>query len=257
MKSPFPGMDPYLEDPAFWRDFHHRFINCLCETIADALPDDYEARLDEAINLVHPSEEDERQIYPDVTVTRKRRSDRLASRARSASTLVLEPVTVRHEYLDEYRQGRIEIRKRPDRRLVTEIEVLSPTNKVGAGFEEYRGKRREILHRKVHLVELDLLMGGIRPHHADPLPPGEYYVYTSRIEKRPDCEVLAWGVRDRLPTIPIPLLAPDADIHTDLGAVIAVTYQRGRYSRSLAYGKRPVAPLSAKDVKWAVKLSAK
>jgi hypothetical protein len=22
MSSPFPGMDPYLEDPAYWSDFH-------------------------------------------------------------------------------------------------------------------------------------------------------------------------------------------------------------------------------------------
>ncbi|MBW3540169.1 MAG: DUF4058 family protein [Planctomycetes bacterium] len=27
MSSPFPGMDPYLEDPAFWPDFHSTFIN--------------------------------------------------------------------------------------------------------------------------------------------------------------------------------------------------------------------------------------
>ena len=40
MTSPFPGMDPYLEDPAFWPDFHHRFIDCWCEEIAAELPDD-------------------------------------------------------------------------------------------------------------------------------------------------------------------------------------------------------------------------
>ena len=27
MQSPFPGMDPYLESPAFWSDFHSTFIN--------------------------------------------------------------------------------------------------------------------------------------------------------------------------------------------------------------------------------------
>ena len=26
MPSPYPGMDPYLEDPAFWSDFHDGFI---------------------------------------------------------------------------------------------------------------------------------------------------------------------------------------------------------------------------------------
>jgi len=36
MKSPFPGMDPFLEQPAYWPDFHSRFINVWCEAIADA-----------------------------------------------------------------------------------------------------------------------------------------------------------------------------------------------------------------------------
>ena len=39
MPSPFPGMDPYLEDPAFWRDFHATFIFCWREAVAAALPD--------------------------------------------------------------------------------------------------------------------------------------------------------------------------------------------------------------------------
>jgi hypothetical protein len=26
MPSPFPGMDPYLEAPAGWQEFHHIFI---------------------------------------------------------------------------------------------------------------------------------------------------------------------------------------------------------------------------------------
>ena len=37
MSSPFPGMDPYLENPAFWPDFHFTFINYWREAIADAL----------------------------------------------------------------------------------------------------------------------------------------------------------------------------------------------------------------------------
>lgn len=39
MASPFPGMDPYLEDPAFWPDFHHRFLENWCDALADLLPD--------------------------------------------------------------------------------------------------------------------------------------------------------------------------------------------------------------------------
>jgi hypothetical protein len=57
MNSPFPGMDPYLEHPVFWRDFHLTFIGCWREAIADVLPEAYEARLDETLHLVQMPEE--------------------------------------------------------------------------------------------------------------------------------------------------------------------------------------------------------
>ena len=69
MASPFPGMDPYLEGPAFWRDFHATFIPCLREAIADHLPDSYDARLDETVFLVDISAEEIDDVYPDVAVT--------------------------------------------------------------------------------------------------------------------------------------------------------------------------------------------
>jgi hypothetical protein len=47
MPSPFPGVDPYLESQHFWPDFHARFMNYWCEALADQLPENYEARMDE------------------------------------------------------------------------------------------------------------------------------------------------------------------------------------------------------------------
>jgi Protein of unknown function (DUF4058) len=40
MSSPFPGMDPYLEQPAFWSSFHSKFVVALADAI--------EAQLDAA-----------------------------------------------------------------------------------------------------------------------------------------------------------------------------------------------------------------
>ena len=105
MPTPFPGMDPYLEDPAFWPDFHHRFIDCWCEAIADALHDAYEARLDERVNLVQVTPEIIKLIYPDVSVSRGPMPAR--ANASGAGTLLLEPVTVPHEVLEEARETRI------------------------------------------------------------------------------------------------------------------------------------------------------
>ncbi len=253
MASPFPGMDPYLEDPAFWADFHQRFIVDLCDAIADVLPASYEARLAETVNLVQMDPEIVKRIFPDIAVTRKRRAAR--AKSQRAPTLVLEPVTIPHEVLDELRQGRIEILQRPERRLVGVLELLSPTNKTGDGWLEYRAKRNAILGQKVHLVELDLLVGGNRLPLLRPLPAGDYYALISRADDRPNCAVYAWTVRQPLPIIPIPLRAPDADLHIDLGAVFRVTYERGRYAPSLRYGKAPLAPLKASDAQWARKLA--
>jgi hypothetical protein len=156
-----------------------------------------------------------------------------------------------------YRQGRIKILHRPDKKLVAVLELLSPTNKHGDGFDEYRAKRRSVLRQNVHLVELDLLLAGKRPPLSAPLPGGDYFVYISRANNRPNCEVFGWMLRQPLPTIAIPLRAPDKDVHVDLGEVFRATYERGRYARALTYGKKPVAPLSKDNVKWALGRTAK
>lgn len=246
-------MDPYLEDPAFWADFHATFINCLREEIAGELPETYTARLDESVNLVQMSPEIVKLIYPDIAVTKK--SGQARTRSRPGGTLLLEPVTVTHEFLEEVRQTRIEVLHRRDRKLIAVLEVLSPFNKRGDGYDQYRAKRTVILGQNVHLVELDLLVGGDRPTFRDGLPDGDYYVYLSRADQRPDCQVYAWTVRQPLPSIPVPLKAPDPDIHIDLGNVFRDAYRRGRYFGELSYGKLPCAPLSSTDAAWAKKTS--
>ena len=56
----------------------------------------------------------------------------------------------------------VEIHDTAGRRLVTAIEVLSPTDKRGDGREEYLAKRRRTLLSTAHLLEVDLLRSGSR-----------------------------------------------------------------------------------------------
>jgi hypothetical protein len=248
-------MDPYLEDPAFWPDFHSTFLNCWREAIAEVLPTPYEARLDESVNLIDMSPEVIKLIFPDIAVTKGQRPSR--AKPRNGSIALLEPVTIPHEFLEEKRQTRIEVLHRADRSLITVLELLSPFNKTGDGYDQYKAKRNTILGQFVHLVELDLLVGGDRPSLRYDLPPGDYYAYVSRANRRFDCEVYAWTVRDRLPNLPVPLKAPDADLHIDLGAVFRTAYKRGRYANSLSYGKAPLARLKSSDAAWAKRTSAR
>ncbi|MCA9010910.1 MAG: DUF4058 family protein [Planctomycetaceae bacterium] len=67
------------------------------------------------------------------------------------------------------------------------------------------------LSSPTHLVELDLLRGGMRLPVVDTLPPGDYYAIVSRAKRRPKCEVYAWTLHEKLPVIPIPLKLGDAD----------------------------------------------
>jgi hypothetical protein len=47
MPSPFPGMDPYLEDEALWPVFHHQLVTCLYQILLPGLVDRYRARVNQ------------------------------------------------------------------------------------------------------------------------------------------------------------------------------------------------------------------
>src|SRR5260221_4499685 len=74
MPSPFPGMDPYLETPALWSDFHASFITYWRDALIDCLPSNYEARIDEKVHLVEVSPPRSKRIEPDVAVSQRRPS---------------------------------------------------------------------------------------------------------------------------------------------------------------------------------------
>lgn len=259
MPSPFPGMDPYLEDPTFWPDFHFAFLNYWREALANRLPDNYEARIDEQIRLVERTIFEPRRIRPDIAVSRARSGQSSARSASRPAVGVLEPVTIplTETENEEIRESRIEVVRRTGRELVTALELLSPTNKEdGLGYSGYNVKRWALLTRGVNLVELDLLVGGRRIELPEPLPPGDYYAFVTRVrpEKRV-CDVYAWDVRRPLPPVPVPLRAPDPDVWVDLAEVFHTAYERGRYARSLDYGKAPPAPLAESEKTWAAELA--
>ncbi len=254
MPSPFPGMDPFLELPAYWSDFHFTFINYWREAIADVLPPDYEAALGERVYLVEHDPEARRLGYPDVAVSQGERS--AAPAAHPAGPATLEPVTIPLSILEGPREAYIEILHQPERRLITALELLSPANKESPGRTEYLAKRRALLSQDVHLVELDLLLGGQRLPLQRALPQADYYCLLSRSDRRPDCQVYFWTLRQPLPTLPVPLRAPDADLLINLAAVFATAYDRGRFGRRLPYQGPVPAFIPEPDRPWVEALLA-
>lgn len=257
MPSPFPGMDPYLEGGA-WPDFQLLFIVELLSAIVPRIRTKYviEAQRRECFEtgLSAPG----RFRRPDVSIgTRPTRVGLCRQPPNSAA--IAEPVTLTLPMPAEHREAYLTIRLAKPRRVVTVIEVLSPTNKNlrTTGREVYLSKRDGVLECKTHLVELDLLRGGERLPTVQPLPEADYYAFVSRGNRRPQVDVYPWSLRQPMPAIPIPLEPEDPDVVLDLQAVFNAVYDRAGYDYSLDYEGQVEPPLADADAQWAKGLLAK
>jgi hypothetical protein len=253
MPSPFPGMDPYLENCGFWEDFHDTFLVTAREAIIDRLPPNYDARIESRLRVVELSAEQVQLLVGDIGVTRQP-APALAAASRPGGLLTFEPAIVSLPLQMEVRESRIQVLRLPEHSLVAVVEMLSPTNKHELGYSDYLDKRSTLLAQPVHLVEIDLLLGGHRLPMGEPLPPGDYHVIVSRCERRPKSEVYSWSVRQPLPHIPIPLRAPDTDVLLDLGELFRTVFERGRYARVLRYDAGPPAGLDDADREWVMQI---
>jgi hypothetical protein len=196
---------------------------------------------------LHELSGEERRFFarPDVAVTTEREA---AEAVPSAG--VAAPMRLSLPAVDVERYSWIQIRDRRNRRVVTVLELLSPTNKTpGPDRDEYVTRRGLIFRDKIHFVEIDLGRGGRRPSPPE-LPPCDYYALVSRWEERTDLDMWPIRLRDRLPVIPIPLAAPDPDVRLDLQAVLDRAYDAADYGKYV-YRETPEPPLSAEDAAWA------
>jgi hypothetical protein len=259
MKSPFPGMDPYIEAYDLWGDFHQRLIIAIADALVEVAPPRYLVRAQERSYLVLVESEGkaEHPFYPDVSVTstegRKKPPRKRGGTAVAEPAAEVEPVTMRAFIAEEHREAFIEIYEAtPEQRLVTSIEVLSPSNKRSGsdGQDLYLRKRQSLLLGDANLVEMDLLRGGQRMPMLDPWPNSPYALLVARARKYQLCKAWPAHFRLPLPRIPVPLAKPDPDLFLDLQPMVDAIYQRSRYERSIDY-KRPLEPpLGADESTW-------
>jgi hypothetical protein len=247
MPSPFPGMDPYLEQADVWEDFHGRFIPVAAEWIGAQVQPAYIVKIGVTVYIHEPPGEQRVLLgRPDVAVT-----DRPVPPAPVGATTIEAPAYARViPAVDIRREPSVEIRDRQSRQLVTALELLSPANKrPGPDREQYLRKRRQYFQARVNLVEIDLLRGGPRLPLAD-LPECDYYALVARPEEHPRVAVWPIHLRDRLPTIPIPLRPADCDATLDLQAALQRAYDAAGY-RHYVYDGSPAPPLPEVDHAWA------
>jgi hypothetical protein len=260
MPSPFPGMDPYLEHPRRFPTLHGGLIITIQEALQPRLPEPYYASNSERVWL----EYSQRYVEPDVSVLLPGGGPRggVAVAAAPAEPVVVTVEPVLHQ---ERREALLEIYAGvgEEARLVTSIEVLSPTNKAPGerGRDLYLSKQRELLDGQTHLVEIDLLRGG---QHATAVPrdlavaragPFDYHVAVHRFDLPTDYFVYPIRLGQGLPRIVIPLLPGDPDVPLDLQAAFDRAYDIGPYRRAIRYGRDPIVPpLPADQEEWAAQI---
>jgi len=250
-------MDPYLENPVWWPDFHHSFITYARDALQSGLRPRYRARISERVYIVEPPQ----HFYPDIAVLgeEKKKETPLPNvsggNGQSAVAEAEEPLIITLPK-EAQKQGFIEI-LHADGAVVSVIEVISPVNKTPPrGLNDYREKQKQLLQSDTHLVEIDLLRSGT---HAVAVPSElvaeqcatwDYLVCVHRAL----CyrfEVYPVTIRRRLPRIRVPLRTPDPDIVLDLQAVFVRCYDSGGYEDFVDYNAEPTAPLAPDNAAWA------
>ncbi|QEH33393.1 hypothetical protein OJF2_18940 [Aquisphaera giovannonii] len=246
MPSPFPGMNPWLEQEDSWPDFHTKFLVALNEQLVPSLAGGYYVVLERYI-YVHEPERKVQRSRASLVVAHPGEG---SGGGREPGVGLLEaPSEIGHTLEETEEVPYLAIRRASVGELVTVLEMLSPSNKQGKDRRQYLDRRNQILASHTHLVEIDLLRGG-EPMPDEDRPPCDYSVMVSRREHRPRAGFWPIGLRDRLPEIPIPLRSPDGDARVDLGAALHQVYDRSGYETFL-YRGRPSPPLRPADEEWA------
>jgi hypothetical protein len=242
MRLAFPGMDPWLEDPTIWPGFHNWLIAAIADDLAPRLAPRYFVALESRTTVLTGLDLD--LFYrPDFAV---HAMERVETR-RGAGIAVVERPEIQQFAIQEV----------PGRKLVTVLEILSPTNKKTANARaDYLKKRQALIRSRVNFVEIDLLRGG-EPMPLENSPSGfDYRILVCRAPAGSRGVLFPFMCTSPIPPIPIPLLPGDAEPILDLHAVTHSLIDRASYDLVIDYTQPPDPPLRPADEAWAAAIVA-
>jgi hypothetical protein len=251
-------MDPYIESFGLREDFHTKLIGEMERSLSSLVPDRYVVRTGERAYVAIGAliEDEGYEFQPDVVLTSPRGSDPAGptgSANSEAEDFEAAPVLMHAIFEAEYREVFLEIHQtEPERRLVTAIELISPSNKRPGtrGWRRYHRKRQVYLRGLAHFVEIDLLRRGRRMPMAGRWPDSPYYVLVCRKQEAPRCTVWPAHFARPLPVLSIPLAAPDPDVTLVIQLLVEAVNARSRYDRDLDYRRPRQPPRSAAEAAW-------
>ena len=229
-KSPFPGMDPYLEP--LWSDAYCALPVYTADAMREFLPDKLIARTGASDFLNQYS-----------------KKSPVAARLRDLLPDILAEDRVTYGFVRLFHASDAE-------RILTIVAFNSPRTR--SAFEDrrlYRDIRDILIESGVNFVEVDLVRSGewnLRaplesvPDHAR----GTFNICVTRASRSNRIELYPCKLQDRLPTIRVPLNDAYDDIALDFQFLLEKVYEHGSYGRDIDYSKPPVPPLSDADQKW-------
>jgi hypothetical protein len=240
-ESPFPGMDPYVEDRQWWKGLHTQLIGKLStDLLPPLLAPAYYVDPERSLQVLVGGD-----MYPDIEVTRSMAQPRLqpagAGLPVMEATIVVDEPEMEED--EEDQESAIFIREARSEQLVTVIEILSYSNKTSGDEKRarYLLKRRALLRSGIHLVEIDLLRWGQRV--VPGLPNKAYHILVSRADDRPHTLVWSFGLDEPIPAAPLPLIASNEQVPIPLQEAFTIIYQARNFRHRLDYDRTPDGPL--------------
>ncbi len=250
MKSPFPGMDPYLEQPGLWEEVHGDLIGGIRRFLTPMLRPRYRVAVEQRTYLTVLPPTERAVGKPDVLVVSPK-DDSPGGIATVATPVAFEPTIGQLPMPEEVVERFLEIRNVATQEVITVIEILSPANKrPGEGRRQYESKRLKVLGSLTNLVEIDLLRGG-EPMAMTVDKENDYRIVISRSEQRPQADIYLFSVRRPIPDFPIPLQPGEPEPTLKLNQILHELYDRSGYDLAIDYYQDPPAPkISTADLAW-------
>lgn len=232
MGNPFPGMNPYLEQPEFWHQVHNRLIVAIADDLTPQIAPKYRVSIEER---VYTSVDDILLVgIADVAVANRNMTD---TNTTLTAAKLAEPSKVKVLVPEQVTERFLEVRLTQSKEVVAVIEILSPKNKRSKeGRAAYESKRQKNLASATNLVEIDLTRQG------EPMPilgaiATDYSILVSRSDNRPDADLYTFDLKNPIPVFPVPLREGEPEPIIDLQRLLNEVYERARFDLAIDYSQ--------------------
>jgi hypothetical protein len=248
-------MNPYLENPQFWSQIHSRLIVGIADVINPQIRPKYRMEIEQRVYL-DTQENGKISSLVEIPDNVIFRPSSVSKTTKSSGVAVAEPevkpVQIYLPQLEEITERYLQVKDVETNEVITVIEILSPKNKTGGeGRNKYLKKREQVLMSLTHFIEIDLLRTGeIMPRDLSEEINTHYRIVISRSDQRPQADLYAFNLPQKIPSIPLPLKPEDQEPLIPLQDLLHSLYESGSYDLVINYQKLPLPELTPEDADW-------